>query len=814
MTRRGLGTAVMLWVGLVLGCGESGGGDDEVFMDPNPGLPPASDDPHAWGEANAGLPMPFEGAHLTALGGDAYLYVKALTEKVEGEEQTEIGSLSGVYRMDGDTLEWERVAGKPIRYGIAGLVAGPDEALYAHREDALWRLEGGEWVRLADAPGAFDALAVQPAFDEGALFAFFDEGRGLYRYDLAADEWAVFMDGGAKAEGFGLPGRHPHDSEAFSSDGILYVSRKWAIRDTEGETGCVFAFDGESWRDVTRNLRDTTDEGLPIHLLDATGSGWGPFGTIRLAPDGVDLIGTTEQGAFRYSAGDDRWEPVAAIWYGARVFVAGPYLVVGKDRLEVHLNELERLRVGSYDRISGRELREVVSPRENLLVSRFRRRTEYRGERYEYQTIVVTRLDPDGLVLSRNLDLDHASYEGTDDHDEVAELAWDTSGDRLYATWNEHAGRDDARGVLSVRAPDGAEQLRVELASPIGDAVAAPDGGVWVVTRDAALRFDGASSEPVAELPLGDREGGTRRIDVGADGTLAVLAHHTILLADDAGHPRGELSLRRSYVEDVAVSTAAGLVYAVGFDNQHNGAPVQVPYLVAHGLDDLEQRWKVWGHDPSTLDDDMADSRLYRVVVGGNGDLYVAGEVAGGNTVFRWNGRDLETPTLVTYDPYNHATNTGSEHKGYVARLDAATGEVQRGLMIIARRSDGRGNTFRPRGLAVDEDGVTYVTGRSAARFAGRDLNHVDGEPVGEYAGGDPSLLVLAPDFGDRLRWTTFVRDGAAGSLRSVALSSARVALGVTADKGQLFLTEGGRPAMNPAADDDRSDVWLAIYTR
>lgn len=209
----------------------------------------------------------------------------------------------------------------------------------------------------------------------------------------------------------------------------------------------------------------------------------------------------------------------------------------------------------------------------------------------------------------------------------------------------------------------------------------------------------------------------------------------------------------------------------------------------------------------------MADGRLYRATIGRDGQLYVLGETAGGNSVFRWNGRDLASPTLVTTDLFSSLTNTADEHKAYYARLDPQSGAVSLGQVAVPRLSSGKGNTFRVEhgAIAADEAGRVLVGGLSAYQMAGRNLNYFIGQKLDAYDGGDSSLLLVSADFRARLRWTTFSRAKGAGPVSGVALGTKLAAALTTLDQGDHHTTDGSTAA-NPAKDDQARDAHLVIF--
>lgn len=182
-----------------------------------------------------------------------------------------------------------------------------------------------------------------------------------------------------------------------------------------------------------------------------------------------------------------------------------------------------------------------------------------------------------------------------------------------------------------------------------------------------------------------------------------------------------ERTFERSYIEDIAIHPFEDKIVVVGFDNKkRKNVPVQVAFAVAMDSKKLtEQVFSSWGFSGDSMGNDMADTRLYRVSYGYNDKLYILGETAGGNTAFRWNGKDFQTSTLITYDSYNTGYQTRSEHKMYYAELNDKNGQVVRGQMTFPRTSSNQGNTNRAKDASffIDKEGIIYI-GSGGTAFA------------------------------------------------------------------------------------------------
>jgi len=107
----------------------------------------------------------------------------------------------------------------------------------------------------------------------------------------------------------------------------------------------------------------------------------------------------------------------------------------------------------------------------------------------------------------------------------------------------------------------------------------------------------------------------------------------------------------------------------------------------------------------------------------------------------------------------------------YVAQVDVDSGDLLQGKLVMSRLSDGKSNTFRVRDLAVGQEQI-FLPASASAHIANRRAQTLNGEPIGPYAGGDPSLLALSTQgLEHRLAWTAFTHTLTQGDLRAADLS-------------------------------------------
>jgi hypothetical protein len=334
----------------------------------------------------------------------------------------------------------------------------------------------------------------------------------------------------------------------------------------------------------------------------------------------------------------------------------------------------------------------------------------------------------------------------------------------------------------------------------------------------------------------GTPEGQQTRVALSRTSQVVALRAGKVRLFDSNGNQRGEVTVDRRFVTDVAIEPDASKLYVVGFTNHFNANdnnnPVQVSFLYNYKVNrtNLQFTTKTWDYDPNTLvtqDDtgkqiqnDMADTRLYRVVVGGDGLVAVIGEAAGGNNIFRWNGKDLRTKSIIKFDPYSDTYNSGSAHFMYFGKVNSTDGTVIAGSHAVPRLPGskpgavGLANAFKVAdgNIFVEPNGTMHITGISAYGIPERDANTFLGTSVGTYAGDDMVLFSIANDFKTRLRWTPFGRSstGGGGTLNSVAMDSQGHLIVVgTAIFGELMTTPN---ALVPNPFDPVKDSFRDVY--
>ena len=231
--------------------------------------------------------------------------------------------------------------------------------------------------------------------------------------------------------------------------------------------------------------------------------------------------------------------------------------------------------------------------------------------------------------------------------------------------------------------------------------------------------------------------------------------------------------------------------------------------------------WTNYDWNGNDVDDteDCADSEGKGLAIGRDGLLYYAAKSDGGNTVHRKQPRDLQVEVdNKSFDPYNTPYGfKGANALGYYARFDPQTGDHLGGQFLLARKANNNedpaaaeANAAVPEQATALADGTMVIVGSSAYLLAGHDKKSVGGVKVGSYAAYEPFVLLVAPDFSQRLAWTAFTVSGP-GFARAVGVGDQSAALlfgqsqGDSA-KGPLITVDALQPA--PGGD---AEAYLVV---
>ncbi|MGC5305560.1 hypothetical protein [Micromonospora zamorensis] len=371
-------------------------------------------------------------------------------------------------------------------------------------------------------------------------------------------------------------------------------------------------------------------------------------------------------------------------------------------------------------------------------------------------------------------------------------------------------GKGGAGAVLRLDAAGRKLLGTTRLAGTVEDLEVRRGGGEIAVATDRGVFL----LDPDATAARWQRGGPTTRVAVGSTGTVAALAGTTVQVYDLTGATLATIRPAGRTVSDVAVDDRTGLVFVSGFRQVNAGrcVPVQIAYL--HAYDRRGKlRWRAYDHAADRLGDLCADSRADRIAVGRDGRLYLAGETAGGNTIFNRSAADPSRPAPnVVIDSFTEASNTSNAHLTYLARFDPATGRQLAGQMLLARidTKGDQGNTIKPYAITADESGRVYAGGVSAYQIAGRSRATLGGDRLAPYAGGDAWVLVLSADLKRRTTWTVFT-DGGAGAVRGIAAGSGMAAAAARVDKAPFWRTRSVQSGGPPAGGAGYLAAWPGV---
>ncbi|MBC6430640.1 hypothetical protein FM036_07270 [Nostoc sp. HG1] len=318
----------------------------------------------------------------------------------------------------------------------------------------------------------------------------------------------------------------------------------------------------------------------------------------------------------------------------------------------------------------------------------------------------------------------------------------------------------NTEGVWEVEA-DGRKKLIPNSYQDARDC-AAIDGKTYVLAVPTGLvkiKTDG-TTQKIVNSPVSSRT----RVKF-LDGLIIHQSVNTLSIYDTSLNFKANRSFEVTEVMDFEYKNK--YLYVSGFQQQKRlGIPVQIAFLYRMGFNGTsifglpnllgKNQGKLWGYSPASLVDNMADTRLNKLHISGD-RLYVLGSVYGGNSIYRWNGKDLLTQTLITTDKYTNAAQTRDETKVYTGVVDLTSFTVKRGQLSLTRLPStgglGDGNSNFPK--TIYSDGTDIFVGSSAAyAIPNRDSQTFLGKLIPPYR-GDASFLVFPNNLKTRKAWIT-----------------------------------------------------------
>lgn len=318
----------------------------------------------------------------------------------------------------------------------------------------------------------------------------------------------------------------------------------------------------------------------------------------------------------------------------------------------------------------------------------------------------------------------------------------------------------NTEGIWEVEA-DGRKKL---IPSSYQDArdIVAIDGKTYILAVPTGLvkiKTDG-TTQKIVDSPASSKT----RVKF-LDGLIIHQSVNTLSIYDTSLNFKAKHSFLVTEVMDFEYKNK--YLYISGFQQQkRSGIPVQIAFLYRMGFNGTNifslpnlpggNQGKLWGYNPASLVDNMADTRLNRLYISED-KLYVLGSVYGGNSIYKWNGKDLLTQTLITTDKYTNAAQTRDETKVYTGVVDLTSFTVERGQLSLTRLPStgglGDGNSNFPK--TIYSDGTDIFVGSSAAyAIPNRDSQTFLGKPIPPYR-GDASFLIFPNNLKTRKAWLT-----------------------------------------------------------
>lgn len=686
------------------------------------------------------------------------------------------GDAPGLYRFDGDS--WTQVTPFTHRYGVGDMVAGDDGKLYLLRHDGIHRVDPatGTWLDTTAGTNLAGADVRGLHAAHGKVVAVSDSGAPAA--DATGDLAVSVLDTTSGAW------QHvPLDHEIGKKPGVE------ALVDGAGALWLATRYDG-----IFRAAPQADGGYGAFEQVAPAREGSLTSGALFQNDDGVVHISyeTTQytqiSGVFRYTGGTgtDAWEQV----HQGKGYAVDGHPVAGTGVTAMLGGRFPEY---AFDGTKKWPLPEAPGTAKD---ASFLETASGEGALFGVQNVdgeeTLVGLDVAETVGSmRPYDSDltvqtarNLATAETADATGAAGLSVLADG-RIVAAVNTSDG-----GRLAVVSPDGTETRASFDTAAIRDLAAGPGGAAAYAASDAGVLRVTGDGAPTTVL-----DEPADRVAVDAQGRIARLADKTVTVTDGDGGVIQTLDIDASYVEDVALDAGTGMVYVVGFSNDHlpDGNPVQGPHLRAYDVTTGELAWSRFEFDGGQKGSNIADARLYRVEIGADGELYVLGESAGTQTVFRYDGTALSGEDILTkIDHHNDLWNTASAHVAYHARVDKATGEVDDAQLTMPRLpSSGESNTFRVGDIAADGGGRVYIGGETFASLANRKGISINGRDVPPYDGSDPAVMALTSDFQNRMAWHSLDAGGADGQVAEVATHGDTTVLLSDYAGGELFTTQG-----------------------
>jgi hypothetical protein len=783
---------------------------------------------HQWSKIDNGLTQPYSITGMIKLNNEAYATIRNL-QLPNGQWPN---SSSGLFKFSESSNSWIKVAEKPTKYDINYPIT-VDGQIYATSNGRLYKLVSNTWQAISNSPTmqngkAIEKLSVNTTTKKIVGIVQSTSSNAVVAvYDTVNNSWSETV-----SEGLPTKRLDSHNSVVINDNNEIFVAFTWSFGagwvDGQGATqGGVYKYQNNSWKDITGgtggyrlgNWRNT-DGKLAISnagaldVMNMTGSGPGPIGNVSLNTAGNSVMVSTEQGVFEYKT--DNWEKIISSWGNQNLLKTENKTLVFNGRSGYSIwDGTKSVDVGNSDFYNCKYQRiySTVMTATKIFAGVLNNDgsvckdtdTTYKPYMIDIPTTTSSQ--------TSNIKLNLGSYIAGNGVDKVKSTK--IIDENTIVTAGNFSGISTSTSILGSTNADqgyvikqnrqtGAIISAVKLGAKVDDMdfsngkiAVSGSFGLALLNSDMTLAWTNTFAESTKT-----------RVSIGNDGKVASFGGKELKVYSSTGSILQTITVDHDYLEDVVLDSEKNQVIITGFDNRRNNLPVQISYINSFDITSGQLLWKTFGFDETTVGADMADTRGYRISLGQDGQLYYLGESAGGNTIYRWNGKDLLTPKLSFSDIYNQAFNTKSAHMGYYAQVSRTNGEVTKSQMIIPRlKNNGMlSNTFRAKdgSITADINGNIAVTGISASSFAGRDTQKVNGVPISPYSGGDGVIFVFSSDLKTRRVFTTPSKNNASGNMSTADFVNGNIVVGGNITKGEYFTTAN---ASTPSPSSNISDA-------
>ncbi len=354
-------------------------------------------------------------------------------------------------------------------------------------------------------------------------------------------------------------------------------------------------------------------------------------------------------------------------------------------------------------------------------------------------------------AVDNNLTVNSASFLGGsgDDSGNAVEIAPDRTiviGGNFDLTPTQSLA--DGQGAVIRLDSTGQRRLSVtQVGADVDDLDLNRNNGNITVVGDFGVK---TLNNDASQVLWSANPGSAQRVAVDQQGRVAVLADDQVTVYNFEGTPIGNFTVAGTRIADVAIDSNTSSVFVTGYRQVSNN--LQLPLLRSYRYTG-EINWENYNFSANEAAGENlgADTRGLRVAIGRDNQLYFAGSLDGGNSVFQ---RDPQTISQlagnINIDNYTNTSNSGGAKFAYFARMNPATGILDQGQIFLTRRSNGEGNSFTVNAITADANGRVYIGGQAAASLPDRDELQINGTPVGPYSGFEGAVIAVSEDFQDR----------------------------------------------------------------